>query len=254
MESINISGLIRGANNEEDKSHVKALRYSLYNAATLIIAGVICGALVSVYFVLEAFIQPLVWAVLIGCVLFPIKVRLTSAGLSWLRGIKTNGTPLTFGLVLLPLKMVDSLAEQLWTHIFAYWKTLLSFLVIGAICFVLSTVELLYPVTFIWNCGYLLYSILGVFRAEWVWTCAFMYIIVIAFFKDSFQSVCPRVHLSSIAVFIWISLIFHLSTWLGILRIPVGVGLVVAFFVGSWNNFKLWILPDDDDDSVGLTV
>ena len=48
MESINISGLMRGtAGNEDDKSHVKALRYSLYNAATLIIAGAICGALVS---------------------------------------------------------------------------------------------------------------------------------------------------------------------------------------------------------------
>ena len=47
MESINISGLMRGTTTNEDKSHVKALRYSLYNAATLIIAAAICGALVS---------------------------------------------------------------------------------------------------------------------------------------------------------------------------------------------------------------
>ena len=38
---------MRGTTMAEDKSHVKALRYSLYNAATLIIAGTICGALVS---------------------------------------------------------------------------------------------------------------------------------------------------------------------------------------------------------------
>lgn len=228
----------------EDKSHVKALRYSLYNAATLIIAGAICGALVSVYFVLEAFIQPLVWAILIGCVLFPIKRKFTTAGKSWLREIKEDGTPFLMGLLLIPLKMVDSLAEQLWTHFFAHWKMLLMILGVGGICYFLSTIELLYPVTFIWNCGYFLYSVLGMFRAEWVWTCALMYFIVIIFFKDTFQSVCP-IHLSSIAVFIWISLIFHLSTWLGILRLPVGVGLGIAFFVGSWNSLKVWAFPDE---------
>ena len=49
------------------------------------------------------------------------------------------------GLILLPLKMVDSLAEQLWTQFFAHWKMLLAFLIVGGICFILSTIELLYP-------------------------------------------------------------------------------------------------------------
>jgi len=229
----------------EDKSHVKALRYSLYNAATLIIAGAICGALVSVYFVLEAFIQPLVWAILIGCVLFPIKRKFTRAGTSWLREIKEDGTPFLMGLLLIPLKMVDSLAEQLWTHFFAHWKMLMIILGVGGICYFLSTIDVLYPVTFIWNCGYFLYSVLGMFRAEWVWSCALAYLGIVIFFKDRFQSICPTIHLSNIAVFIWISLIFHMSTWLGILRLPVGVGLGIAFFVGSWNNLKVWIFPDE---------
>ena len=48
MEYINISGLMRGTTTvAEDKAHAKALRYSLYNATSLIIAGTICGALVS---------------------------------------------------------------------------------------------------------------------------------------------------------------------------------------------------------------
>jgi len=212
MEYINISGLMRGTTTvAEDKAHAKALRYSLYNATSLIIAGTICGALVSVYFVLEAFIQPLVWAVLIGCVLFPIKRRLTRVGKSWLREIKENGTPFSMGLILLPLKMVDSLAEQLWTHFFAHWRAFLMFLTAGGVCYFLSTIELLYPVTFLWNCGCFLYSALGMFRAEWVWTCALMYLIVVMFFKDPYQSHCPWIPLQNIAVFIWISLIFHLS-------------------------------------------
>ena len=61
MESINISGLMRGTTMTEDKSHVKALRYSLYNAATLIIAGAICGALVSGWCRLLAWNHSLIW-------------------------------------------------------------------------------------------------------------------------------------------------------------------------------------------------
>ena len=49
------------------------------------------------------------------------------------------------GLLLIPLKMVDSLAEQLWTHFFAHWKMLLMILGVGGICYFLSTIELLYP-------------------------------------------------------------------------------------------------------------
>jgi len=249
---------MRGTTMAEDKSHVKALRYSLYNAATLIIAGTICGALVSVYFVLEAFIQPLVWAMLIGCFLFPIKRSFTQAGQLWLREIREDGKPFSLGLLWLPFKMVDFLAEQLWTHFFAHWRMLLTFLIVGGICYFLSTIELLYPVTFTWNFGCFLYSALGMFRAEWVWTCALMYLIVVVFFKDPYQSRCPWVPLQNLAVFIWISLIFHLSTWLGILRLPVGVGLVVAFFVGSWNSLKTRIFPDevsvDEEDGGGGDV
>ena len=32
---------------------------------------------------------------------------------------------------------------------------------------------------------------------------------------------------------------------MGILRLPVGVGLVVAFFIGSWNTLKANIFPDE---------
>ena len=58
----------------------------------------------------------------------------------------------------------------------------------------------------------------------------------------------------SVSFILSFSLIFHLSTWLGWLRLPVGGGLAVAFCVGSWNNLKVWIFPDEASVSFGGRV
>ena len=97
-----------------------------YNAVALVVllvAGCICWA---VYCVLEPFLHPLLWAVLIGTILYPFKKTWTERISQWLDGLEGNSIPLSAGLVLSPLFFFNYLSKLLEGAIFSYWFEMLS--------------------------------------------------------------------------------------------------------------------------------
>lgn len=72
-------------------NHEKALRQAFYNGLTFVFLALVFGAVVSVYYVLEIFLRPLVWATLIGIVLYPFKYTLSSTIKGWLGGLEDSG-------------------------------------------------------------------------------------------------------------------------------------------------------------------
>lgn len=73
------------------QNHEKALRQAFYNALSFVLLGLVLVAVVSVYYVLEIFLRPLVWATLIGIVLYPFKYTLSSTIKGWLGGLEDSG-------------------------------------------------------------------------------------------------------------------------------------------------------------------
>ena len=151
------------------QGHDKALKQAFYNTAATLFAVIVCCAGVAVYYILEAFLRPLLWAVLCGAFLHPFKNTLTSFVQGWLKSLRTSGTPLAVGTVLLPVQLVNGLTETLASVLFAQYK------VIIASSIALPTAYIVYyfgPMRQIFvilqTTFYFVYDALGYFNALWV--------------------------------------------------------------------------------------
>lgn len=88
----------------------------------LLVAGCICWA---VYCVLEPFLHPLLWAVLVGTIIHPFKNTWTKRISQWLDGLEGNSIPLSAGLILSPLFVFNYLSKLLETTVVSHFRTIL---------------------------------------------------------------------------------------------------------------------------------
>ena len=109
MDSTTSSKLLHTAGQQHDK----ALKAAFYNTAALVFVVISGVILLSAYFVLEAFLRPLIWASLCGAFIFPFKKRATIFVNEWLNALKKDQIPLLVGVSLLPFQTVNKTVNVL---------------------------------------------------------------------------------------------------------------------------------------------
>ncbi|GJQ76642.1 hypothetical protein Trydic_g15502 [Trypoxylus dichotomus] len=70
------------------------------------------------------------WALLVGSVLHPLKYKLAQRFKSWFDSLEESNTPVVFGLILVPVNVVDNISELLGNKLLNHLKIIISVLVI----------------------------------------------------------------------------------------------------------------------------
>lgn len=107
------------------RGHEEAMKQAFYNVTAIFFFVLLCSATMAVYFILEPFVKPLLWAILVGSVLHPLKHRSVIMTKGWLTKMNEDNTLLLFGFLSFPLKVVDLTAEWIGTVLFSHIKLLL---------------------------------------------------------------------------------------------------------------------------------
>jgi len=93
------------------QGHEKALKQALYNAIATLLLVASLGVGFGLFYILEPFVKPLIWALLVGSVLHPLKrtieVRLTA----WMGHLGETSKPLLLAVIMVPVHFIDDVSE-----------------------------------------------------------------------------------------------------------------------------------------------
>lgn len=111
------------------QGHDKPIEHALYNAVAIFLLFICCAAGWALYVILEPFIKPLMWALLVGSVLHPLKRSLSETFLQWLTSLEEANTPVVIGVLLLPVNILNTLSIFLGDNLFKYKKIIIGVVV-----------------------------------------------------------------------------------------------------------------------------
>lgn len=113
-----ISGLPQG--------HDKPIKHALYNALALFVLFLCCASGYALFVILGPFIKPLVWALLTGSVLHPLKYLLRNRFRQWFHSLEKSHTPAVIALVIVPINITNDVSEFIGSKLLKYLKVIIA--------------------------------------------------------------------------------------------------------------------------------
>ncbi|KAL5009474.1 hypothetical protein ScPMuIL_011779 [Solemya velum] len=211
------------------QGHEKAIKQAFYNTAATLFLIIACAAALSVFFILQAFLRPLAWAVLCGTFLYPFKRKLTNVLRSWLRGLDSSGTPILVGIAVIPVQVLNRTADVASDTFLGHWRVILCGAVAVPVLYSLWHFGLVSSILYALQSTFLfVYEVLDYFSSLWIWTIVIAYLLLVVFLWNSDS----KRYLRYLSVPVWFAAIFHISTAAGVLRVPLLIFMVTVIGIG----------------------
>ncbi|CDW57005.1 transmembrane protein [Trichuris trichiura] len=196
--------------------------YTSMMLAFLIIAG--CS-IFAVYCLLEAFLKPIMWAVLVGTVLFPIKLAFAKRFELWVDDLEKTNTPFILGLVALPWHLADCGLTAIVHRI----ATQSSLVLIAIYLLLWPSIAGAFLVTaFVVSCGH--HHILLLLMA-------FYFTILCASIKILGDK-ANKIAIRALSIPIWFSVLCYVGNLFGPYRLPVTLSLAALVAAISLDLFN----------------
>lgn len=99
---------------------IDSFRLAFHNVALLVFTLLCAGAIAAAYNLFSDFMKPLIWAVICGIVLYPLKREMTTVVTNWLDDLIDNSTPVLISLVFMPIRLINSLGDWMFDTIIGH--------------------------------------------------------------------------------------------------------------------------------------
>lgn len=104
------------------QGHEKPLKHALYNAVALLLLCVCCAVGYALFLILEPFFKPLLWALLLGSLLHPIKYSASESMKRWFVKLESSNRSFILGVFILPFDIVNEAYKFVGTVFHNYYK------------------------------------------------------------------------------------------------------------------------------------
>ncbi|XP_046834698.1 transmembrane protein 245 isoform X1 [Vespa crabro] len=224
----NLFNMLSGFN----ASHEKALKQGIYNAVALFLLCLVLAAGYGLYIVLSPFLKPLIWALLCGAVLFPFKYSLTTRWQSWFDKIESTNKPLFLNLIILPLHIIDNIAETLGTGLWKYIKYIVATISTG--CIIMAAYS--YTPNILSCLTWKIFNMFSIIFGFFISTCSIymIAILLIGYLSTLYIYWSPEnsKHFCYTSFVLWFMISLYFSNILGAYQIVIFITLQVLYFIG----------------------
>lgn len=133
------------------QGHDKPVKQAVYNAVALLLIFLCCAAALGLYLILYPFIKPLMWALLVGSALHPLKRSLRDRFQGWFQMLEDTNTPTILGLVLLPINIFNDVSECIGQFLWDRIKLILAFAVLIPVAVLLYNFTPQVVISLLWS-------------------------------------------------------------------------------------------------------
>ncbi|MFH4976352.1 hypothetical protein AB6A40_003061 [Gnathostoma spinigerum] len=228
-----------------------ALYFAFYNALLFTCTGICLAGVYAVYQMLHMFITPLLWATLVGTVLFPLKRSVTTLLNDWLKKLEETDTPVAVGFLLFPLQCVNKMSDVILSYF--EWKKGMIVGVVFVILKMCGREVLLHIIGAAGDVFVLFDSFISFFSKPWIFPIIVPYFLAYTgwiFVQD--QERINKKIARAVSVPIWIYGISLSSSCFGPLRVPIFLLIAVSLLLLATGLVGKEISEEKDDDKVNL--